>query len=143
MKGLLIAVVALGVCGLCPISLGGHAYFTGDTWIGRYKFDVPTDERDRWNSAVQDAPPLLPGKAIRIAKEFVHRVPLYQGWDRWEVAIGGVSLYRLSTSEAQEEWVYVIRFIGIPKGPSANPPYPEVNVPVRMDGTIPRFVVEK
>jgi len=141
-KTLAVVIVAL-VFSLPLSSIAGHVYFTGDTWVGVYKFDVPTGERDRWDSARQDTPPLPPGKALRVAKEFARDVPLPKGWLRWVPEPGGVVMYCVSTSGAPEEWIYVIRFYAIPEGQPRNPPYPEINIPVRMDGSIPEPVVTK
>ena len=74
----------------------------------------------------------------------MQKVPLPTGWVRWEMSVGGVTLYRMPNVAAREEWIYLIRFHAVYKGPETrSAPYPEVYVPVRMDGTIPEPVVEK
>lgn len=122
---------------------GGQWECRGDTYLEgmTYKFEVYPGEKDRWDSAKHDAPPVAPGKPIRAAQKFVAAVPLMHSMKEW--SIQSISLERLSPSP-DEKWVYVVHFYAdLKPNISWEGPPPWIDVPVRMDGTIPEPVVEK
>lgn len=118
---------------------GGSAGWNGYPKAGViYKFSVVSGEVDNWNSAEEDSPPLLPGKACRIAKEFSASVPLEKDMKKWRLTT--IKLQKLS--DVPECWIYVVHFTASPKAAVWNGPLPWIEVPVRMDGTIPTPVIE-
>jgi hypothetical protein len=111
----------------------GHAEFRGYPVKDKaYTFEVYTTDRDRWDPNTTDSPPLPPGKALRIAREFVKRVPLPESMSGWDLE----SLTFKPLSHNPPEWLYVIRFSGHPAG-NWNGPVPWIDIPVRMDSSIP------
>jgi hypothetical protein len=111
----------------------GHADWHGYPVNDKvYTFEVYTGERDRWDPNITDSPPLAPGKALRTAREFVKRVPFPETMSGWD----SDSLTLKLMSQNPPEWIYVIRFNGRPVG-NWNGPVPWIDVPVRMDNTIP------
>jgi hypothetical protein len=137
-------------------SEGGFTWiFTGSPREGlEYKFNVPLGEKDRWDSVAQETPPLSPGKALRLAREYVEKVapqskepvpwpfPVRPGekphpatYVTWEVS--DVKLLRHVTSAGDEQWLYVVSINKMMKGVGRQMPRPDVQIPVRMDGTIP------
>ena len=70
----------------------------------------------------------------------MQKVPLSDKWARWDMWT--VQLLRLPNPEGREEWVYIVRFSAVHKRRMVNGP-PSMDVPVRMDGTIPKPVVKK
>ncbi len=127
------------VTGTCAASYaGGHAEWAGYPVEGVvYKFEVYTGLKDRWDSTKQDAPPLAPGRALRAAKQFISKVPLREDMKEW--GLRDITLQTLSP----DEWVYVVHFDANPKSGVWNGPVPWIAVPVRMDGTIPKPVIER
>ena len=149
MKTLVAAVVICLFCEVGSSSSAGEAHRgTGFTWNikgtspngDKYAFNVRMSEKDRWDPASQDASPLPPGKAIRLAEEFIAKVPLGEHYSLWRM--GDVRLLHGKDMEGHEEWLYVVDFW------AANPHQirsgmPDMSVPVRMDGTIPEPIVSK
>ena len=121
-----------------------------------YKFNVPLGERDRWNSSSQEQPPLAPGKAVQLARRFLEQIapqskePIHfvmpgdtsprSGYSTWE--IDQVLLLRHVDDAGHEQWVYVVSFYSMMSGTGRSGPA-DIEVPVRMDGTIPEPVVSK
>jgi hypothetical protein len=93
-------------------------------------------EKDQWDSSAQESPPLLPGKAIRLAKEFMQRFPPPPG-TRWQVEQVKLLRYAGSEDEEHEQWLYVVVFNYKIPGRGRQMPRSDIEVPVRMDGTIP------
>jgi hypothetical protein len=117
----------------------GHAQFQGYPDKDKvYTFEVYTGERDRWDPNTTDSPPLAPGKALRIAREFVKKVPLPETMSGWDLE----RLTFTPMSQNPPEWIYLIRFSGHPAG-NWNGPVPWIDVPVRMDDTIPEPEITK
>jgi hypothetical protein len=146
MKALLAVTIIIAlVCGSANCCLAGGSGLTWNLkgsppWGTTYKFDVLMGEKDRWDSASQETPPLQPGKAIQLARKFMKKIPLGEGWSEWRM--DHVRLLRGSDSEGHEEWLYVVYFYaGKPKTMRSGPP--DMSVPVRMDGTIPEPVISK
>ena len=140
MKPRRILFLALVACA-CASYAGGRAEWTSYPKEGIvYKFEVHAGEKDRWDSAKRDAPPLAPGKAARLAKKFAATIPLSEDMKGWTVE--EITLTRLSPGP-QEEWVYVVHFNAVPKPDVFNGPVPWIDVPVRMDGTVPRALVDR
>lgn len=107
---------------------------------GTYTFDVQMGEKDRWDSASQEIPPLEPGKAIQLARRFLQKVPLEGGWKEWR--LDKVQMLRSADSDGREEWLYVVRFYAVMPGKLTSGA-PDMNIPVRMDGTIPEPEITK
>jgi hypothetical protein len=97
-------------------------------------------KKDRWDSASLDSPPLQPGGAIQLARKFMQKVPLGEGWATWRM--DHVRLLRSEDSEGHEEWLYVVYFYAANPGTLRSGP-PDMSIPVRMDGTIPEPVITK
>ena len=71
-------------CASASVLAGGHMDQYGyPTKELMYKFEAYTGEKDRWDSEKQEAPPLLPGKAARLAQAFVVNVPLDEQMKEW------------------------------------------------------------
>jgi hypothetical protein len=79
-------------------------------------------------------PPVSPGKALRLAREFTNKIPLEQGFTRWSV--NDVRLLR-SGPDDHEEWVYVVQFYAMMPG-GLRGGEADLTVPVRLDGTVPK-----
>ena len=97
---------------------------------------IRTDDRDLWDEAASDTPPLSPGAAMRIALNHVLRVRLPDDTDGW--VLHSLALHRMSFCGGPEEWVYVARFqapFRLADEPA--PPPAWLEVPVRFDGTVP------
>ncbi len=140
MKPRPILFLALVTCA-CASYAGGRAEWTSYPREGVVcKFEVYSGEKDRWDSTKRDAPPLAPGKAARLAKKFAATIPLSEEMKEWTVE--EIKLTRLSPGP-EEEWVYVVHFDGVPKPDTWNGPVPWIDVPVRMDGTIPKPLIER
>ena len=105
-----------------------------------YAFDVAMGAKDRWNPETQESPPLEPGKAIQLAKEFIQQVPLGGDWKEWRLE--QVQMLRSVDPKGLEEWLYVVRFYAVIPG-TLTTGGPVMNVPIRMDGTIPDSVISK
>jgi hypothetical protein len=149
MKTLIAAVLISVLCELSSTPLAAVAQVEVTfTWNLKgaspngdsYAFDVRMSAKDRWDSASQDAPPLPAGKAIRLAKGFIAKVPLGEHFSLWRM--GNVRLLRSEDTEGHEIWLYAVEFW------AANPNLgrngmPDMSVPVRMDGTIPEPVITK
>jgi hypothetical protein len=103
-----------------------------------YKFEVFPGKTDQWNSAIQDSPPLLPAKAILLAKKFVLTVPLPEEMSRWE--LNSISIEQMQP--APEEWIYIVTFSAVPKGNFIGQ-VSQMKIPVRFDGTIPKPTITK
>ena len=105
-----------------------------------YRFYVDTGEKDRWDSSKQEEPPLAPGKAARVAKEFVTKVPMWRGMKEW--SLRKITLEQLSPAP-NEEWVYIIQFGGVLSELATwDGHLPLIDIPVRMDGTIPKPLIQ-
>src|ERR1035441_5613434 len=146
-------------------------YFRGSPGPGtNYTFVVRAAERDRWDSSSRKSPPLSPGKALRLAREFVQKVapkskesvhfampggPTLIGpvvWEVYEVRlvpyligpvvweVYEVRLVPFVDSAGHEHWIYAIHFVSAISGTGRSGP-PDITVPVRMDGTIPEPVI--
>ena len=105
-----------------------------------YTFDVPMGKRDRWNSDEQDAPPLSPGAAIRRAKGFMEEVQLPKATETWRLIM--VKLLPIADAEGKEQWLYVISFNAV-EANTIRTGGPDMKVPVRMDGTIPKPIIQR
>ncbi len=125
----------------------------------QYTFKVPLTEKDEWEPRIQEAPPLSPGKAMRLAKDYIQKVapqskdpvpfPLpsldeksrrttYVSWEVYDV-----KLLRNVNSIGHEQWIYVVSINKMMKGVGRTMPKPDIQIPVRMDGTIPEPVISK
>jgi len=121
-----------------------------------YTFNVVMGERDRWDSSSQEQPPLAPGKAVRLARQFMQKIapegsePVHfampgdtsprSGYVHWTVS--QVRLLPYVDEAGHELWVYAVSFHAIISGTGRSGP-PDIEVPIRMDGTIPEPVVSK
>jgi len=133
-------IFGLVVSTLATAIYAGHIELSGyPAKDAVHKFEIYTGETDRWDSAVQDAPPLSPGKASLAAKKFVHTVPLRDDMKEW--GLRTITLQQMSS--APEEWIYVVHFDAVPKAYSWNGPVPWIDIPVRFDGTIPKPNITK
>jgi len=145
MKTLLSVIIISFACESVSLCTAGSSYmirhFTGTPpWGTTYKFDVRMGEKDRWDSVSQETPPLQPGKAIQLAKQFMQKVPLGTGWAMWRME--DVRLLLFEDSEGHEEWLYVVDFDATNPNTSKNGG-PDMSIPVRMDGTIPEPEITK
>ena len=130
--------------------------FHGRLSGAEYRFNVPLGEKDRWDSSSQETPPLAPGKAVQLTRQFVQKVspqssepihPVMPGdtsprtaYVTWE--IDQVRLLRHVDPAGHEQWVYVVSLYSMISGIGRSGP-PDIEVPVRMDGTIPEPVISK
>ena len=150
MRTLLALLIVSVICEWNNSSLAAEGHGgSGLTWKlkggapdgdATYAFDVRMGEKDRWDPALQDQPPLSPGKAIRLAKEFMQKVPLGKGSSMWRM--NTVRLLRSEDREGREEWLYVVDFYEASPHEGRSGP-PDMTVPVRMDGTIPEPIISK
>src|SRR5713226_1504810 len=140
-KGGLIVAGLVGI-GVTTCIAGHLALFDYATQDAKYTFEVYTGATDKWDSATSDEPPLAPGKAIRIATKFVRTVPVRDGMKGWRLR--NIKLQRMSYTDGPEEWIYVAHFDGDPgaNGPW-NGPVPWIEVPVRLDRTVPEPSITK
>jgi hypothetical protein len=157
MRSLLIPIVISVLfesVSLCFADSGFTWYFRGSPGPGtNYTFVVRAGERDRWDSSSRKSPPLPPGTALRLAREFVQKVAPKSkesvhfaipggrtliGPVVWEVY--DVRLDPFVDSAGHEHWIYVIHFVSAISGTGRSGP-PDMEVPVRMDGTIPEPVI--
>jgi hypothetical protein len=129
------AGIGLTTCFAGHIDLMG--YPTADT---KYEFDVYTGAKDKWDAATTDEPPLTTGAAVRIAKKFVKTVPERDGMKGW--LLHYIKLQRMSYTDGPAEWIYVAHFDADPGG-VWNGPLPWIEVPVRLDGTVPKPIITK
>ena len=140
----------------------------GFKWIFRgyplegveYTFTVPLGEKDRWDSVSQETPPLSPGKALRLARDYIEKIaplskepipfpfPAMPGentprstYITWEVS--DVRLLRYVNAAGHEHWIYVVSIDKMMKGVGRTMSRPDMQVPVRMDGSIPEPVISK
>jgi hypothetical protein len=148
MSALRALLVTFLICVCNNLSLASEDHSgSGLTWkfeggLGDviYAFDVRMTAKDRWDPALKDAPPLLPGKAIRLAKDFLRNVPLGKDWSMWRMHT--LRLLRSEDQDGLEEWLYVVDFYAAnPRQGRSGPP--DMSIPVRMDGTIPEPLVSK
>ena len=135
--------------------------FTGCPREGvEYTFNVSLGEKDRWDSFAQETPPLSPGKALRLATNYIERLapqseqpvpwpfptmagekphpPTYATWQ-----VSDAKLLRYVSSAGDEQWIYVVSVNKMLKGVGRQMPRPDMQIPVRMDGTIPEPVISK
>ena len=143
MKALLTVIAVALACQSVSLCWAGGSGLTWNLkgsppWGTTYRFDVRMGEKDRWDSASQETPPLQPGKAIRLAKRYLAKVPLGAGWTEWRM--NDVRMLRSADSEGHEEWLYVVYFYAANPGTMRSGP-PDMSIPVRMDGTIPEPVI--
>ena len=142
---ILALIVVFLVCGSVTLCRAGGSGLTwnlkgSQPWGTTYKFDVLMGEKDRWDSGTQETPPLQPGKATQLAKKFMKKIPLGEGWTTWKME--NVEMLRSEDTEGHEEWLYVVNFYAtVPRAMRSGPP--DMRIPVRMDGTIPDPVVSK
>ena len=106
-----------------------------------YKFEMYTGASDKWDPTKSDEPPLASGKAIRIATEFMQTVPLGSEMKCWDMA--GVTLKRMSYTGEPEEWLYEVHFEAEPKAGNWTGHVPWMDIPVRLDGTIPKPTITR
>ncbi len=145
MKALLATIIITLVCRSANCYLAGGS---GLTWNLKgsppsgmtYKFDVLMGEKDRWDSTMQESPPLQPGKAMQLARQFMKNIPLGEGWSEWRM--DHVKMLRSVDSDGHEEWLYVVYFYAA-KPKTLTSGAPNMSIPVRMDGTIPEPVISK
>jgi len=133
-------ILALSWWACATACLAGHGEWSGyPTKDVVYKFEVYTGTADQWDSASTPTPALSPGKASLAAKQFVRTVPLRDDMKEWDLQ--SIALKRMASSP--EEWIYIVRFDATPKANVWNGPVPWIEVPVRLDGTIPKPKVTK
>jgi hypothetical protein len=140
MKPLAVVLIVLVTSASADQIPVGPTYWKTYPRLGvTYTFSFDAGEQDKWDSTKQDAPPLLPGKAARIAKEFVAKVSQDNEFKGWFLETITLKPFWMGLAET---WVYVVQFSAVPKAPVWNGPLPEMQVPVRMDGTIPKPLIE-
>ncbi len=102
---------------------------------------IPTDYRDTWDDTASDMPPLAPGAAMRIAKNYVLRVRVPDNTEGW--VLDSIALHRMSFFGSAEEWVYLANFKSAPRSSDEDSVLPPValQLPVRFDGTVPPGLV--
>ncbi len=102
-------------------------------------FEINFDEKDQWNSSTTE-PPLSPKKAKDLAVDFLKRDPFGYKMTGWSVS--EIRLSRESGDKKTEYWVYVITFEDKQDKISVEG-IPNVIIPVRMDGSIPKPKIRK
>jgi hypothetical protein len=102
---------------------------------------IPTDHRDVWDETTAATPPLSPGAAIRIAREYVRLVRVPDYTDGW--VVDSLSLRRLAVSGGTGEWVYFVHFQSAPQSGVGPDHAPRLQVPVRFDGMVPPGIVPR
>ncbi len=97
-----------------------YSYLRGERW----SFVVTREARryaPSWDPAIEDAPPLLPGQALSVAREKLSE--WLRDGARWQ-------LIQIVLCPVLEDWVYVVEF-----GAPLPGPVTSLSVVVLMDGT--------
>lgn len=141
MKSTIKLIIVSILCVWRANCLAGHIELYGFPVNGtNYVFDVYTGVKDKWDFAKSDEPPLAPGKAIRLATKFVQNVPVKNGMKGW--MLNNIKLEQMSYTGGSEEWIYVAHFDADP-GAVWNGSLPWIEVPVKLDGTVPEPTIAK
>ncbi len=102
-----------------------------------YKFEINPGEQDVWDMTKQDAPPFPPAKAVQAAEKFIAEVPLRADMKGWN--LHDIELHR----RPGERWFYAVYFWPVLKEQTPGVAMQRFGVPVKFDGTIPEYTVEK
>ena len=102
---------------------------------------IASGKEDAWDETRSDAPPLAAGVAIRIAQDYVTRVPLPDNTHAW--VLEGVSLRKMPSGSGRKDWIYLVQFISKPGFEGTAADRVPLEIPVRFDGTVPPGIVRR